>query len=83
MYSQPHPNSKHKQYHFEFRVSCLADYSDSDINGVDEMYRSYRFEMLEEEKEEESINSTTGKRSMSLAEIGKDNKGSTSLDGKK
>uniref|UniRef100_A0A0L8FKI2 C2 domain-containing protein n=1 Tax=Octopus bimaculoides TaxID=37653 RepID=A0A0L8FKI2_OCTBM len=57
------------------------DYSDSDINGVDEMYRSYRFEMLEEEKEEESINNTTGKRSMSLAEIGKDNKGSTSLDG--
>ncbi|GAB1601478.1 synaptotagmin-7-like [Argonauta hians] len=59
------------------------DYSDSDVNGMDDGYKSYRFEMLEEEKEEEVMSSGgggTGKRSMSLAEIGKD-KGSTSLDG--
>ena len=69
-----------------FFVFCFfyfqADFSDSDFNAVDDIYRSYRFEMLEEEKEDGTAVSPTGKRSLSLAEIGKDGKGTTSLDGK-
>lgn len=59
-----------------------AEFSDSEINAVDDIYRSYRFEMLEEEKEDGTAVSPSGKRSMSLAEIGKDGKGTASLDGK-